>query len=149
MFQVTRLLLVFLEHFCYMRILFFRDIMLYHFPEEQNPQLHHCNNLKTCISVTRPLTYKLSFHFKLQHFQFAQFTVWSGDQIPVGARFSAPIQTGPGAHPASNTMGTMSFPGVKLLGRGIDHPHPSRAKVKERAELYLYSPSGPSWPVLG
>jgi hypothetical protein len=23
------------------------------------------------------------------------------------------------------------------------------AKVKERVELYLYSPSGPSWPVLG
>jgi hypothetical protein len=29
--------------------------------------------------------------------------------IPVGARFSAPIQTGPGAHPASFTMGTGSF----------------------------------------
>jgi len=30
-----------------------------------------------------------------------------------GARFSAPVQTGPGAHPASRTMGTGSFPGVK------------------------------------
>ena len=29
------------------------------------------------------------------------------------ARFSAPVQTGPGAHPASCTMGTGSFPGVK------------------------------------
>jgi hypothetical protein len=28
-----------------------------------------------------------------------------------GARFSAPVQTGPGAHPASYTMGTGSFPG--------------------------------------
>ena len=28
-----------------------------------------------------------------------------------GARFSAPVQTGPGAHPASCTMGTGSFPG--------------------------------------
>jgi hypothetical protein len=26
--------------------------------------------------------------------------------FPVGARFSAPVQTGPGAHPASYTMGT-------------------------------------------
>ena len=26
--------------------------------------------------------------------------------------------------------------------------HPSNAEVKERAELYLCSPSGPSWPVL-
>ena len=29
-----------------------------------------------------------------------------------------PVQTGPGAHPASCTMGTGSFPGVKY-GRGI------------------------------
>jgi len=31
----------------------------------------------------------------------------------MGARFSAPVQTGPGAHPASCTMGTWSIPGVK------------------------------------
>ena len=35
---------------------------------------------------------------------------WSGDRIPVGARFSAPIQTGPGAYPASYTRGTGSLP---------------------------------------
>ena len=35
-----------------------------------------------------------------------------------GARFSAPVQTGPRAHPASCTMGTGSFPGVKS-GRGV------------------------------
>ena len=35
-----------------------------------------------------------------------------------GARFSAPFQTGPGAHPASCTMGTWSFPGVKC-GQGV------------------------------
>ena len=33
----------------------------------------------------------------------------SGDRNPVGARFSAPVQTGPGAHPASYTMGTGSL----------------------------------------
>ena len=32
---------------------------------------------------------------------------------PGGARFSAPVQTGPEAHPASCTMGTASFPGVR------------------------------------
>jgi hypothetical protein len=31
----------------------------------------------------------------------------------------------------------------------IIHPTPSSAEVKERVELYLYSPSRPSWPVLG
>ena len=34
------------------------------------------------------------------------------------ARFSAPVQTGPGAHPASCTMGIGSFPGIKS-GRGV------------------------------
>jgi len=42
-----------------------------------------------------------------------------------------------------------SFPGVKRPGRGIDHPPPSSAEVKERVELYLYSSSVPSWPILG
>ena len=40
------------------------------------------------------------------------------DRIQVGAKFSAPVQSGPGAHPASCTMGTGSFPGVKS-GRGV------------------------------
>ena len=35
-----------------------------------------------------------------------------------GARFSAPVQTGPEAHPASCTMGTGSFP-VVSCGRGV------------------------------
>ena len=48
----------------------------------------------------------------------------SGDRIPVEARFSAPVQTGPGAHPDSCTMGTGSFSGVKS-GRGVTlTPHP-------------------------
>ena len=46
----------------------------------------------------------------------------SRDRIPVGVRFSAPIQTGPGAHPASYTTCTGSFPGVKRPGRSADHP---------------------------
>ena len=33
-----------------------------------------------------------------------------------GARLSAPVQTGPGAHPASCTVGTGTFPGVKAAG---------------------------------
>ena len=33
----------------------------------------------------------------------------SGDRIPVGARFSASVQTGPRAHPASYTRDTGSL----------------------------------------
>ena len=41
-----------------------------------------------------------------------------------GGRFSAPVQTGPVAHPASCTIGTGSFSGVKS-GRGVTlTPHP-------------------------
>jgi hypothetical protein len=47
-----------------------------------------------------------------------------------GARLFAHVQTGPGAHPASCTMGTRSFPGVKRPGCGADHPPPPSAEVK-------------------
>jgi hypothetical protein len=49
----------------------------------------------------------------------------------VGARFSAPVHTGLGAHPASYTMGTLSFQGAKS------------GRARERVELYLYSLYGP------
>ena len=68
--------------------------------------------------------------------------VRSGDWIPLGVRFSAPVQTGPGAHPAPSTMVTGSFPGVKWPGRGVDLPPPSSAQVEGRVDLYICSPSG-------
>ena len=46
-------------------------------------------------------------------------------------------------------MGTGSFPGAKRPGCGADHTPPSKCRAQERVGLYLYSPSGPSWPVLG
>ena len=46
-------------------------------------------------------------------------------------RFSAPVQTGPGVHPASYAIGTGSFQGVKRPGRGVDHPPASSAEVEE------------------
>jgi hypothetical protein len=53
-----------------------------------------------------------------------------GIESRLGARFSAPVQTGPGAHPASCTTGTGSFPGVES-GRGgdADPSLPSSAEV--------------------
>jgi hypothetical protein len=55
---------------------------------------------------------------------------------------------GTGSVPSPYTMGNGSLREVQGLGRGVDHPHPSNADVKERVELYLYPPSGSSWPVL-
>ena len=48
----------------------------------------------------------------LTHIRFLYDSLWagrSGDRIPVVARFSALVQTDPGAHPASYTMGTVSL----------------------------------------
>jgi hypothetical protein len=58
----------------------------------------------------------------------------SGDRIPMGARFSTPVQTGPGAHPVSYAIGTGSFPGVKRPWHGT--------KFKERVQLYPFPPLG-------
>jgi hypothetical protein len=77
------------------------------------------------------------------------YKLFSGNRIPVKARFPVPLQTGPGAHPAFYTMVTVSFPGIKRPERGIDHPLPPSDEVKERIELYIYFTSGPSWPVIG
>jgi hypothetical protein len=63
-----------------------------------------------------------------------------------GARFSAPVQTGPGAHSTSYTLGTGSFPGIKRPGRGVDYS-PSSAEFKVIVEPCLFSPCGASWPV--
>jgi hypothetical protein len=113
----------------------------------------------SCCRWNRKLRYiaKVSTAYYLQvTVNFLAQSVWRlatgwrvRDRIPLDPRFSAPVHTGPGAHPASYTMGTWSISrGVKRPGRGVDHPPTSRAEVKERVKLHLYSHSGPSWRVL-
>ena len=57
-----------------------------------------------------------------------------------GARFSAPVHTGPGAHPAFCTMGTG---GKERPGRDIDPSPPSNAEVMKE-QTYT---STPLWAV--
>ena len=62
-------------------------------------------------------------------------------------RFPSPVQTGPGAHQAYYTTDTGTFPGVKQQGVALTiHPH--LAQRLKNIQLYLFSPSGPSWLVL-
>ena len=49
-----------------------------------------------------------------------------GVQIPMRVRFSELVDTCPGAHPASSTMGT------GRAGSGVDLPSPYSAEVKEK-----------------
>jgi len=56
---------------------------------------------------------------------------WSGIESRWGRDFP-PVQSGPGAHPASYKMGTGSFPGGKVRpGPAADHSPPSSAAVME------------------
>ena len=71
----------------------------------------------------------------------------SRDRILVGARFSAPVQTSPGAHPVSCTMDTGSFPGVKS-GRGMTlTPHPLLVLWSRKSRAIPLLPLWAVWPV--
>ena len=60
----------------------------------------------------------------------------SGDRFPAKARFSTPIQIGPGAHP---TYGNRVYlPGVQRPGRGVDHPPSSNAEIKVSVDVHHY-----------
>jgi len=64
----------------------------------------------------------------------------SRDRIPVEARSSAPVQTGPGAHPATCTMGTCSLLGVKS-SRGVTlTPHPILVPLFMKEWSYTSTP---------
>ena len=66
-----------------------------------------------------------------------------------GRDFPRPSRPALGPTRTSLKWETALFPGVKWPGPGANHPLPSSAEVKERVQLYLYYPSGPSWSVLG
>jgi len=55
-----------------------------------------------------------------------------------GARLSTPDQPSPGPNPASYTMGSGSFPGVKRQIRDVNHPlHPAQRLKKSRDIIIL------------
>jgi hypothetical protein len=62
-----------------------------------------------------------------------------------GARFSAPVQTGPGAHPASCTMGTGSLPVIRSSWGVTLTPHPLLVPWSWKSRAI---PLFPVWAVL-
>ena len=77
--------------------------------------------------------------------QLSRYSDWlragqSRDRIPAEARLFAPVQTGPGAHPASCTMGTGSLPGIKS-GRGVTlTPHTLLLPLVMKEQSYISTP---------
>ena len=69
----------------------------------------------------------------------------SGDRIPVDKKVSV-RRPGPTLPPIQWIPGLL--PGGKVVGTWRQPPTPPSAKVKERVQLYLYSLSMPSWPVV-
>ena len=74
-----------------------------------------CTGKGTCMRLlARTHTHTQGIRTYIQYWLRSGQT---GDRTPAGPEFP-PVQTGPGAHPASCTMGTGSFPGVKHA-RGV------------------------------
>ena len=61
----------------------------------------------------------------------------SGDRTAMWTKYSAPVQTGPRAHPVTYAVGTGSYSEVKRPGLGIDQPPISSVEIKERVGLYV------------
>ena len=108
------------------------------------------SKINVILKFTLPVTKSYKFSEKIRIAQSVQ-RLATGLAVrgwnPGGARYSAPVQTGPGPHPTSCTMGTALFPGGKAAGAWRWSPTPYSAHVKERVELYLYSAL--SWQVIG
>jgi hypothetical protein len=100
---------------------------------------------KVIIKLCCWQNYQRYFTFVYNHFQRYKniwtICIYPGDRILVGARFCAPVQT-------DSIQWVRVFPGGNAAGVWHWPPTTSSTDVKERVELYLYSPCGHSWPVL-
>jgi len=99
----------------------------------QSVKSHYHALLQTEITKEVSLSFVIILKDKktLELHIYIYIYIYPGDRIPVEARISAPVQTGPVVHPASYTMCTGSFSGVKRPGRGVDHPHLAPRLKKE------------------
>ena len=127
--QTTRALRV-LTH-CFLLFLIYLTIIIY-FPKEIEERWYFSRILKETYwfrysncQVGRDSSVSIATRYGLDG---------PGVEFRWQARFFASVKTGPGAHPASCTMGTGSFPGVKRPGRGVvltTHPQVAPRLKKE------------------
>jgi len=92
---------------------------------------------------------KLLLLLVIYHLSLMTVYFKSGDRIPVGGEIFRTHPDQPcGPYLLYNGY-QVSFLGGKSTEVWRWPPTWSSTKVKERVELYIYSPSGPLWPVLG
>ena len=114
-------------------------------PEGKKSDTNPTEKKRGCQSLSFDATNLFSSTLKLWAEQLSRYSDWlragrSGDRMPVQVRCSAPVQTGPGTHPASCTMGTGCFPGVKT-GRGVTlTPHPLLVPLVMKEQSYASTP---------
>jgi hypothetical protein len=87
--------------------------------------------LKSSVILRNSLTYffYVREESKFDYYLATGWTVWRSN--PGAGEIFAHVQTGPGTHPASRTMGNGAFPGVKRPGPGAGHLPPSSTEVKK------------------
>ena len=92
-------------------------------------------------SLSLSLSLSLSIHARLNQSKLIQTSHSKfPSSYPTGSKFATSlIINGPGAHPASYTMGIGSFPGVKRQRRGVDHP-PHLAPRLKKEQSYTSAP---------
>jgi hypothetical protein len=73
----------------------------------------------------------------------------SGDRIPEGGGIFRTCPDRSWSPPSLLYSGYRVFPGGKAVGAWRLTKYPYSAEVKERVQLYLYTTSEPSWPVIG
>jgi hypothetical protein len=126
------------------------------YPVSISPSTLHAHSSATMLYNwrCRHKTFKTLHYVNIKYWQvcrwLSRYSDWLragryGDRRPVGARFSTSVQTGPGAHPATCTIGTRSFPGLKRPGRGADHPH----LLAPRSRMSRTIPLLPLWALGG
>jgi len=108
--------------------------------------INKCSSLQYC-KIKMVLKMKLAV--QLSRYSNLLRSGRSGVRIPVGGEIFRARPDRPRGLPSLLYNGYQIFPGVKAAGAWSWPPTPSSAEVKERTELYLYSPYGPSSSVLG
>ena len=82
----------------------------------------------------------LSFNMSAGRYSNSLWARRSGYRNPATARFSAPVQTGPGAHPASYTTSAAPLPEVIWPVSDVDHPSHLASRLKKE---YSYTSTPP------